>query len=74
MRTVANIIEDLGGTSAVANAHTPPLAVSTVDSWKRSNFIPKWRRPELQRIAEGMGKSLADNDFPPKDQRLKVIG
>jgi hypothetical protein len=74
MRTVRDIIEDLGGSSAVAKAHNPPLAQSTVHGWVTSNFVPRWRVPALLEIAKSLGKSLAENDFPPKDQRLKAVG
>jgi hypothetical protein len=74
MRTVRDIIEDLGGQSAVAKAHNPPLAQSTVQGWVTSNFVPRWRVPALIEIAETQSKSLTENDFPPKDQRLRVVG
>jgi hypothetical protein len=73
MRTVRSIIEELGGISDVARAHKPPLAPSTVGSWVEKNFVPEWRQPELKRIAKRKKKSLNDNDFPPKDLRLKAV-
>lgn len=73
MRTVRDIIRDLGGNTAVADAHVPPISVKTVNDWVQKNYIPTWRRPELIRIAEKQRKSLKDDDFPAKDQSLKVV-
>lgn len=74
MRTVRDIIQDLGGNTAVADAHRPPISVKTVNDWVYKNFVPRWRKPELQRIAKEQGKFLPDSDFPPKDQTLRAVG
>lgn len=73
MRTVREIIEDLGGQSEVARRHDPPIAQTTVSGWVLANYVPRWRQPELISIAKTVGKSLNENDFPPKDQRLKLV-
>lgn len=73
MRTIREIIEDLGGSTKVAAEHDPPIPQSTVDSWMRSNSVPRWRVPDLKKTAEKLGKPLTDNDFPPKAARLKLV-
>jgi hypothetical protein len=74
MRSVRSIIEELGGSSAVAKAHDPRLAQSTVDSWVRSNYVPEWRQPAIIKIAKKQSKALTNDDFPPKDQRIRAVG
>jgi hypothetical protein len=44
----ATLIERLGGTSAVARLLDEP--VSTVQSWKKKNRIPRWRLPRVQAL------------------------
>lgn len=66
--TATQIIEALGGTTAVALATGTP--VSTVQSWKRANHIPEWRQPELIKLAlMSPGVELSTADFPPKAER-----
>lgn len=56
MQTATDIIEALGGTSAVAAELD--LTPSTVSSWKSSGRIPKWRRPAIETLARRKGLSL----------------
>lgn len=74
MRTVRDIIEGLGGISAVAKAHTPVVATSTVSGWIDVNFVPEWRREGLRAAAKKLKKPFNINDLPPKDQRFKAVG
>lgn len=46
----ANLIERLGGTSAVARRLSEP--VSTVQSWKTKNRIPRWRMKQVQALLD----------------------
>lgn len=46
---VSDIIDRLGGTTSVANAIGAPPP--TVQSWKRVNRIPRWRREAVARLA-----------------------
>lgn len=74
MRTVRHIIEDLGGISKVARAHTPPIATSTVSGWIDANYVPEWRHSGLAQAARKLKKPFNINDLPPKDKRLKAVG
>jgi DNA-binding transcriptional regulator YiaG len=66
--TARQIIEALGGTTAVAKALGAP--VSTVNSWERFNQIPSWRQPKLLELAVGSGVVLTTTDFPPPEDRV----
>lgn len=62
MDTVAAILKELGGSSAVSKQTGIPI--TTVHSWKRSGFVPRWRIPALVKMAKRMGKPLSERDFP----------
>ena len=57
MMTAEQIVEALGGTVAVAKALD--LAPTTVSSWKKSGSIPKWRKPEIEKLASRKGICLS---------------
>lgn len=64
METASDIIDALGGTSAVARElGLPP---STVSSWKSSDNIPKWRMPAVQAMADGLNISIERSASPGK--------
>jgi len=54
--TASEIIEALGGTSAVARELE--IAPTTVSSWKTSETIPPWRWPAIEDIAKRRGLSF----------------
>lgn len=56
MDKVTDVIDALGGTSAVARALNIPA--STVSSWKSAGRIPNWRVPTLVKLARAKGFSL----------------
>ncbi len=62
MDTVSAILKELGGSSAVSKATGIPI--TTVHSWKRSGFVPRWRIPALVLMAKRLGKKLSEKDFP----------
>jgi hypothetical protein len=62
--TVADIIEKFGGTSAFADALSAPI--STVHSWKRSNYIPPWRHRYVLELALERSIPLSTADFPER--------
>lgn len=62
MRTVPDIIDELGGATAISNG--TGLPITTVHSWKRAQFVPDWRRPALIAFARKVGKPLSASDFP----------
>jgi hypothetical protein len=62
MDTVPDIIEELGGATAISNETGIPL--TTVHSWKRARFVPSWRVPALVSLAERMGKPISEASFP----------
>lgn len=64
MDTVPNILDALGGVTAVSNETGIPL--TTVHSWKRSGFVPKWRVPTLVLLAERLGKPVTVGNFPTR--------
>lgn len=64
MKTVPDILTELGGVSAIAEATGIPL--TTVHSWKRSGAVPEWRIPVLVEMGEKVGKPIAAGDFPPR--------
>lgn len=67
MMTADQIIDGCGGTSAVADALD--LTASTVSSWKSANFIPRWWRNHVLRVAKKKGFALTGDDFPTVEQR-----
>lgn len=67
MMTVDQIMDELGGFAKIADATGIPP--STVHSWKRSGFIPEWRRPALVALAKKAKKPLSLQDFPEKPAR-----
>ncbi|WP_289144973.1 helix-turn-helix transcriptional regulator [uncultured Sphingobium sp.] len=57
METASDIIDALGGTSAVARElDLPP---STVSSWKSGDRIPKWRKPGVQAMADRLNIDIS---------------
>jgi hypothetical protein len=64
MKTVPDILDALGGVTAVSNETGIPL--TTVHSWKRSGFVPKWRIPTLVSLAKRLGKPLSEASFPAR--------
>lgn len=70
MRTVSDIIEELGGTSAVAQALA--LTPSTVSSWKSSGRVPGWRRAGLLQVAVSKNVRLSDADLAHADASRAV--
>jgi hypothetical protein len=70
METASEIIDALGGTSAVARElELPP---STVSSWKSGDRIPKWRMPGVQAMADRLNISIAAPPSP--DNSRKIVG
>lgn len=65
---VSDIIAMLGGDNVVRLAIGAPL--STVNSWKRHNNVPEWRKHKLLELAVRKGVPLSTGDFPTKDQRI----
>lgn len=68
MASASEIIDRLGGTSAVATAFD--VTPSTVHGWRVHNSIPKWRRNGLLSLAADKGVLLADHDFPTPAERV----
>jgi len=62
MDTVPDIFAELGGVTAIANETGIPL--TTVHSWKRARFVPRWRVQALVVMAEKLGKSITVANFP----------
>ena len=62
MDTVPDIIERLGGSTAIANDTGIPL--TTVHTWKRKGYVPAWRIPTLVDLARRKGEALSEADFP----------
>jgi hypothetical protein len=67
--TARQIIDALGGTTAVAKA-LGGVPVTTVNSWARFNQIPSWRQPKLLELAVGSGVTLTTTDFPQPEDRV----
>lgn len=68
MLTANQIIDDLGGTKAVADALD--LSATTVSSWRPANFIPRWRHEKLLALALAKGVPLSTADFPVAANRV----
>jgi DNA-binding transcriptional regulator YiaG len=62
--TVSDIIAQFGGTSELARLLNVP--VSTVDSWRANNRIPRWRQPAILDLAHRLEKSVSTADFPAR--------
>jgi len=70
MKTVDHIITLLGGSAEIARETGFPL--STIESWRRPNFIPDWRREPLLGLAVRKDIALSTADFPTKTARASV--
>jgi hypothetical protein len=68
--TAEDIINKFGGTSALARRLD--LNTSTVDSWRGSNSIPKWRQDDILEAALSAGIALSTDDFPLPSERRKA--
>lgn len=64
MDTVPDIFAALGGVTAIATETGIPL--TTVHSWKRASFVPRWRVQALVLMAEKLGKPITEASFPSK--------
>ena len=64
MDTVSDILRELGGVTAISNETGIPL--TTVHSWKRTGFVPRWRVPQLVSLAERLGKPITERNFPSR--------
>jgi hypothetical protein len=64
MQTATQIIDLLGGSAAISRE--TGWALTTIESWKASNFIPEWRRDPLLVLARKLDKSLAATHFPDR--------
>lgn len=62
--TVPEIISLFGGTSSLALAIDVP--VSTVDSWRANNYIPRWRQSLILDLALRENRPLSATDFPER--------
>jgi hypothetical protein len=71
MATVAQIIDALGGTSAVASSLK--LTPSTVHSWRQADFVPDWRRPALLTLSAAVGVDLSEEQFPARKPRPSKV-
>lgn len=54
----SDLIERLGGTSAVARRLSEP--VSTVQSWKTKNRIPRWRLAQVQALQNAPAEAASE--------------
>ncbi|WP_047866966.1 carph-isopro domain-containing protein [Sphingomonas paucimobilis] len=66
MDRVSDIFEALGGVTAISNGTGIPL--TTVHSWKRSGFVPRWRVAVLLDRAKKMRVPLKASDIPVRPQ------
>lgn len=62
MATVPDIIEQLGGATAISSQIDVPL--TTVHSWKRVGYVPAWRVPALVKLAKKLKQPITAADFP----------
>lgn len=58
MDTPSELIDELGGTSAVAVELN--LTPSTVSSWKTAGRIPNWRLPAIRQLAKRKSVALPE--------------
>lgn len=70
METVPDILNELGGVTAISNETGIPL--TTVHSWKRTGFVPPWRVPTLVLLAQRLGKSITEASFPQRKPPVPV--
>lgn len=68
MRKVGDILIALGGATEVARALG--LSVTTVDSWRRFNRVPAWRRESIVKVARGLNVRIADNELRPAPRKV----
>lgn len=68
--TVSEIISHFGGTSELARMLAVP--VSTVDSWRSEDFVPRWRQPSILELAHRLNKPIAPTDFPSLPARKRA--
>lgn len=66
MDSVPDILEALGGVTAVANETGIPL--TTVHSWKRTGSVPRWRVPTLVSLAARLGVEITEDSFPSRSR------
>lgn len=64
MRTVRDILQELGGVSAVSTETGIPL--TTVHSWARSGAVPEWRVPVLVQMGAKVGRPMLAGDVPTR--------
>lgn len=57
-------LHDVMGVEFFALANETGIPLTTVHSWKRSKYVPEWRRGALIGVAEKQGKRLSLADFP----------
>jgi hypothetical protein len=62
--SVSDIIEQLGGTNAVASYTGWPY--TTIDTWRAKNYIPAWRQPKVLELALELKLDVSAADFPEK--------
>jgi hypothetical protein len=62
METVPDILAQLGGPTVISNETGIPL--TTVHSWKRAGFVPRWRVATLVSLAARLGKPINEASFP----------
>ena len=67
MDTANQLIDALGGTSAVANALG--LTPSVVSSWRKAGTIPEWRHGDIIAAAKKRGIAVAATDVPKREKR-----
>lgn len=72
METVSDILDELGGVTAVSN--TTGIPFTTVHSWKRAGFVPRWRIPTLVSLAERLGKGITEKNFPVREAADRKTG
>jgi hypothetical protein len=53
MKSVSDIVDELGGVTDVARSFDPALPVTTVSAWRRRNHIPLTYWPHLVQISGG---------------------
>lgn len=69
--TAADIVDAFGGTTVFA-AMLGGIPISTVHSWRRTNYIPDWRRAKILGLAAAHGITLSTADFPAPEQRVRA--
>lgn len=55
-RTIAQIVDALGGTGDVASACD--VVPSAVTNWKDTNRVPKWHKQSMLKLAKKKGDAL----------------